>query len=94
MCLKIRSLGLSLLWTPFAKLIHAESASRGKDVSPDKQARAIREQEYFKLKWCSSGQVDPHYHPALSSDYLSGPYGGLSIPSRNYHPRWLIDKIT
>ncbi|AFK67950.1 MAG: glycosyltransferase [Pseudomonas sp.] len=94
MCLKIRSLGLSLVWSPFAKLIHAESASRGKDVSPDKQARATREQEHFRIKWCSSGQVDPHYHPALSTDYLSGPYGGLSIPSRNYRPRWLLDEAT
>ena len=81
LCLRIQQSGLTLIWTAFAKLIHAESASRGKDVSPEKQARAHREQQGFIERWSLEGQVDPHYHPALSHDYLTGAYGGLAMPA-------------
>ncbi|HEX8593752.1 MAG TPA: glycosyltransferase [Pseudomonas sp.] len=81
-CLRIQASGLNLIWTAYAKLIHAESASRGKDVSAEKQARARREQQRFIEKWSLSGQIDPHYHPALSHDYLSGAYGGLTLPAK------------
>lgn len=83
LCLRLQQLGLNLLWTPFAQLIHAESASRGKDLTPEKRARANREQHCFIERWFRAGQSDPYYHPALSLDYLSGPYGGLAIPPRS-----------
>lgn len=79
LCLRIQQRGLRNIWTAFAQLIHAESASRGKDVSPEKKARAQREQQYFIERW-SIDYKDPYYHPALSLDYLTGPYGGLSLP--------------
>ncbi|WP_122266990.1 glycosyltransferase [Pseudomonas syringae] len=82
LCLRIRQQGLNIIWTPFAELIHAESASRGKDQTPEKRARGQREQQGFIERWSQSGQSDPYYHPALSLDYLSGPYGGLAIPPR------------
>ncbi|MDD1984026.1 glycosyltransferase [Pseudomonas asiatica] len=81
-CLKILAMGHHIIWTPFAKLIHAESASRGKDVINEKKARALREQELFMLRWSLDDFADAHYHPALSSDYLSGPYGALALPPR------------
>ncbi|WP_263226608.1 glycosyltransferase family 2 protein [Pseudomonas alabamensis] len=87
LCLRIRDSGLHLIWASFAKLIHAESASRGKDVSADKRARANREQQAFIEKWSIDGQTDPYYNPALSQDYLSGPYGGLSTPPRPMNAR-------
>lgn len=79
LCLRISKRGLRNIWTPFAQLIHAESASRGKDASPEKMARAQREQRLFIERW-SVTYRDPYYHPALSLDYLTGPYGGLSLP--------------
>jgi GT2 family glycosyltransferase len=82
LCLKIQQSGLNLIWTPFAQLIHAESASRGKDQTREKLARAQREQQGFIERWSLAGQHDPHYHPALSLDYQSGPFGGLAIPPR------------
>lgn len=81
-CLRIQATGRNVIWTAFAKLIHAESASRGKDVSPEKRARAQREQQGFIERWSLNGQVDPHYHPGLSHDYLSGCYGGLALPPK------------
>ncbi len=83
LCLRIQEKGLHLIWTPFAQMIHAESASRGKDETPEKRARALREQQLFIEKWSAYGLNDPHYHPALSLDYLSGPYGGLAMPTRS-----------
>jgi GT2 family glycosyltransferase len=81
-CLRIQATGRTVIWTAFAKLIHAESASRGKDVSAEKRARAQREQEGFIERWAVDGPTDPYYHSALSHDYLSGPYGGLAMPPR------------
>lgn len=83
-CLRLRTQGLRLVWTPFAQLIHAESASRGKEDTPAKAARAAREQRHFLQRWVDIGRVgDPYYHPCLSQDYLAGPYGGLATPPRS-----------
>lgn len=86
-CLRIQRSGLNLVWAAFAKLIHAESASRGKDLTAEKRARAQREQQGFIERWSLNGQIDPYYHPALSHDYLTGPYGGLALPVRCPHSR-------
>lgn len=83
LCLRIQQSGLNLIWTAFAKLIHAESASRGKDQTSEKRARALREQQGFIERWALAGQIDPYYHPALSHDYLSGAYGGLAMPPKS-----------
>lgn len=78
-CLELRKLRKKIIWTPFSKLYHHESASRGEDLSPDKFARAKREREYFISKWTENGFCDPFYHPALNLNSLSGPYGGLEF---------------
>jgi GT2 family glycosyltransferase len=88
LCLRIQQSGLNLIWTAFAKLIHAESASRGKDQTPEKRARAQREQQSFIDRWSLDGQIDPYYHPALSHDYLSGAYGGLAMSCRVRHRQY------
>ena len=84
LCIRIKELGNKVLWVAHAKLIHAESASRGKDSTADRIARSQREQAFFREAWTSEGQVDPHYHPELSHDYLTGPYEGLSLPPKGY----------
>src|ERR1044071_1301663 len=38
-CLKVRAAGYLNVWTPFAELIHHESMSRGRDLSPAKSRR-------------------------------------------------------
>lgn len=81
-CLRVQDLGFHVVWTPFAKMLHAESASRGKDDTAEKRSRAIREQTIFMERWTIGGWTDSHYHPLLSHDYSTGPYGGLVIPRR------------
>ncbi|MGZ9008358.1 MAG: glycosyltransferase family 2 protein, partial [Telluria sp.] len=40
LCLKLRAAGKAITWTPHAKLLHAESASRGHEDTPQKRARS------------------------------------------------------
>lgn len=82
LCLRIKEKGHKLIWCPSIQLIHAESASRGKDNTPEKRHRAVREQYNFKTKWLSSYTTDPAYHECFSSDYLSGAYSGLSMSQK------------
>ena len=42
-CLKLRAIGKRIVFTPHARLLHLELASRGQDTSPDRAARFDRE---------------------------------------------------
>lgn len=69
-CLKLRDKGYVNVWTPFAKLTHYESRSRGFDTDPEKAGRFAREVAAFKEKWGSLiAAGDPYYNPNLSLDY-------------------------
>lgn len=82
-CLRVRELGLSVIWSAQAELVHAESASRGKDENPSKQQRARREQAHFRQDWAKWNEAgDPFYHPSLAADFAGGPYSGLALPPR------------
>lgn len=80
LCLKINKGDLNIVWTAYAVLIHAESASRGKDIVPEKRNRALREQENFTNRWGEYN--DKFYHPGLATDFLTTPYGGLALPPK------------
>ena len=82
LCLRIQATGRRLLWDAFSRLIHAESASRGKDITVERRARGEREQDNFIARWTVGDSIDSAYHPAISHDYLSGPYGGLALPPK------------
>lgn len=65
-CLKVREAGQRVIYTPYAELYHHESVSRGKDDSPEKQARAKRESEYMQARWGHIIERDPFYNPNLN----------------------------
>ena len=67
-CLRLRGAGYRIVWTPYAELIHHESASRGFDNSAPKQVRFLAEVDYMKSKWGHILQRDPFYNPNLSLD--------------------------
>ncbi|UOD51417.1 glycosyltransferase family 2 protein [Orrella daihaiensis] len=79
LCLRIRESGKRVVLTTRFPLIHHESATRGKEDTPQKQARARRERQYFMRRWMTTQTAftDPYYHPGLNQDFLVGPYGGL-----------------
>jgi glycosyltransferase involved in cell wall biosynthesis len=68
LCLRLREAGYRIVWTPYAELIHHESASRGFDNSAPKQVRFLAEVDYMKSKWGDILPRDPFYNPNLSLD--------------------------
>lgn len=67
LCLEIRKRGLLIVYTPYARLLHYESISRGLENTPEKRVRAGREIRFFRKKWKSWLEMgDPYYHPAFS----------------------------
>ena len=67
LCLRVRALGYRVVYTPYAKLFHYESVSRGDDNAPENRARYETELSLFKETY---GQMikegDPFYNPNLS----------------------------
>ena len=51
LCVLIREKGYLIVWTPLAELYHHESATRGYEDTPEKQARFRKEFDRFQAKW-------------------------------------------
>jgi GT2 family glycosyltransferase len=67
LCLKIREKGYLIVYTPFARLYHHESISRGFENSSDKRERFTRELRYMKERWHDElKKGDPYYNLNLS----------------------------
>jgi len=84
-CLKLRALGKRIVFTPHAKLMHLESASRGLDVRAKYEERFERELQNLRAKWGSVLAADPYYSPMLSLDPI--PFSALAWPARAMEPR-------
>lgn len=65
-CLKVGRLGYKNVWTPFAKLIHYESLSRGNDLNEINLSRFKNEQSYMLRKWKDVILNDPFFNPNLA----------------------------
>lgn len=65
-CLRLLKAGFRNVWTPYANLIHHESASRGHQPTPEEQAQFRREADYMQRKWGDELLHDPAYNPNLS----------------------------
>jgi GT2 family glycosyltransferase len=85
LCLKLRERDRRIVFTPHAKLLHLESASRGKDEAPDRKARFNRELLSLRAKWGQSLIDDPFYSPMLSLDPT--PFSALAWPPRSWKSR-------
>jgi len=67
-CLKVGALGYRNVYAPFAELIHHESASRGREDTPEKVQRFRTEIATIKERWGDQLLRDPAYNPNLSLD--------------------------
>ena len=67
-CLRAQSAGYKVLWTPFATLVHHESATRGSDVISDKIERFQREQDNLKRRHATHVFEDRAISPWFSKD--------------------------
>lgn len=85
-CLRLRQAGKRIVFTPHAKLVHAESASRGRDDRADRRGRFEHELNLLRARWGEWLNEDPTYNPQLSRDGL--PYSGLAWPPGPRAPRY------
>ena len=65
-CLRVVKAGYRNVWTPYAEMYHHESASRGYEDTPEKQARFTKEVNYMRQRWGESLLSDPAYNPNLT----------------------------
>jgi GT2 family glycosyltransferase len=81
-CVRLRASGYRVLWTPWAELEHRELASRGDDVTPVQQARALEEIARLRRDWGNLMRDDPHYPPALDAETELFPFFYTAPPIR------------
>lgn len=67
-CLRLRALGLRNVWTPYAELVHHESATRGDDLAAPHRERFERERQFMFSRWQAVIDHDPAYNPNLRLD--------------------------
>jgi GT2 family glycosyltransferase len=79
-CLKLRAAGKRIVFTPHARLLHLESASRGPDQAPDRAARFEHELRVLRARWGEQLLNDSYYNPLLSLDPV--PFSALAWPPR------------
>ncbi|MDX9839273.1 MAG: glycosyltransferase, partial [Azoarcus sp.] len=65
-CLRVREAGYRNVWTPYVEMNHHESASRGYEDNPAKQARFAREVSLIQARWGARLLEDPAYSPNLT----------------------------
>jgi len=78
-CIRVREAGYRNVWTPYAEMYHHESATRGLDDNPHKQARFNAEVSYMQRQWGDLLSKDPAYSPNLTLQYEGI---GLAWPPR------------
>jgi GT2 family glycosyltransferase len=66
LCLRLRAVGLVNIWTPWARLEHWESMTRGVDFTAEALERHADEQRIMADRWGDLLDRDPTYHPGLS----------------------------
>jgi O-antigen biosynthesis protein len=78
-CLRLQAAGFQNVWTPYANLIHHESASRGHQRAREEQMQFVREATFMQRKWGIDLLRDPFYNPNLT---LNLPGFELAVPPR------------
>ncbi len=66
LCLRLRAAGLRILWTPEARLMHLESATRSADKAGVHGARFAAETARMRERWGELLDADPYYNPNLT----------------------------
>jgi len=84
-CLRLRAVSRRIIFTPHARLVHLESASRGKLNSIDHAARFTREISALRHRWGEALLRDPLYNPTLSLDPI--PFSAFAWPARSFEAR-------
>lgn len=79
LCLRLRANGYEVIWTPYANLVHHESASRGQIRTEEEQTQFLQEASHMRQVWGAELINDPFYNPNLS---LTPPGFTIASPPR------------
>ena len=72
-CIKLMSLGYRNIYTPYAKIMHYESITRGEEDTPEKVMRAVDEILFIRNKWgIEYFKKDKYYNANLTRKDESG----------------------
>ncbi len=85
-CLKVRSAGYKIIWTPDFIAEHHESLSRGDDERPAQEARFFHEAETMKERWGGRLALDPFYNKNFSLE--RAPFTELLPPDEAVAVDW------
>jgi len=88
-CLRLHAHGYDNAWTPHAQAYHHESASRGIEDDPVKQARFAGEVATMQSRWQQVLGDDPAYSPCLSLEapaFSLDPDRHALVLARDSHP--------
>jgi GT2 family glycosyltransferase len=80
LCLRLRERGYRVVWTPFAEVMHHESASRRTDAEASNRPSRKIEADYMRSRWRDVLGRDPFFSPNLSPD------GTFAMPPRVKRP--------
>jgi hypothetical protein len=87
-CLKLLMAGYVNVWTPYAELLHHESASRPRPETDRNEVAVVAlATDYIRLRWGRFLSKDPAYNPNLTIDCEDF---GLAWPPR-WIPPWTED---
>ncbi|MEE9339962.1 MAG: glycosyltransferase [Methylococcaceae bacterium] len=64
LCLRLREQGYQVIWTPYAELVHHESATRADDKTRSEEIKT--EVQFMQIRWHKWIQNDPAYNHHLS----------------------------
>lgn len=84
LCLKLRKIGYSVIWTPAVVAEHHESISRGDDMSELYLARLVFEEQTLLSRWRDAIERDPFYNRHFSR--AGGLFNELSSTSVAFEP--------
>lgn len=90
LCMRAVKAGYRVVWTPFATLVHHESASRGSDVVPENILRFQREQDNLRERHGTDIYEDPAINPWYTKDRSNPGLQELAFlpsPRRGFPPR-------
>ena len=68
-CLRLHQAGFACIYTPYAEMVHHESASRGDDLTGARRERFMAETRFMQDRWGDSLLQDPFFSPNLSLDH-------------------------
>ena len=84
-CLRVHAAGYRNVWTPYAELYHHESATRGYEDDPEKQARFASEAQYMARRWGGCWGMTPPTARTLQSVAKTSPTHGRQGSPRFRH---------